>query len=401
MSNCAKCGTCEQDCNCIPVGLTTPNYCPSDLPPCPEPAPCSETFDSKCVIYTGDDLDCLGIETGDSVEDVISKLNTKLSPFFCLECVSLVVPANASTNIPYNQTLTWNMVPGATSYDVYFGTNAVNPPLVSVGQILTSYTYPYPLLPNTTYYWKVIAKNAQTQASNCPTYNFKTIAETCINPLNYILDHVKSFQGPDEFNVSTFISDLEGYLTAGELITNCDFCCPDCTETNRYVLASAPTYATYYSTFYSLPNCPPVCCTEVDASLIAMTTHDLEHPSLSEAFSAVPPVTNCCDTNFSACNQQLKDSLGTAVNTIYQTIGLVEESSISGSSELCILASFLDGLTLTVDSDKALIIQAILDTGLVIQCRPEGTIIAGINTYTNYINSAQNGCFCYQPCVLT
>lgn len=130
MSNCTKCRNCQEDCNCIPKGLTTPNYCPSDLPPCPQPSPCNETFDSKCVIFTGDDLPCIGVEKGDSVEEVIISLNEKLSSFFCLSCVSLVVPANASTAIPNNQTLTWNIVPGATSYDVYFGTSSTNPPLV-------------------------------------------------------------------------------------------------------------------------------------------------------------------------------------------------------------------------------------------------------------------------------
>lgn len=401
MSNCAKCGTCEQDCNCIPVGMTTPNYCPSDLPPCPDPAPCSETFDSKCVIYTGEDLDCIGVETGDSVEDVISKLNNKLSPFFCLECTSLIVPANASTNIPYNQTLTWNMVTGATSYDVYFGTNPLSLPLVSPGQILTSYTHPYPLIPDTTYYWKIVPKNNQTSATSCPTYNFKTKAEVCINPLTYVLNHVKSFQSTDVFNTGTFIEDLENYLLNGELITNCDFCCPDCEETKRYVLASAPTYAVYYDTFYNLPSCPPVCCTEVDASLTAMTAHQEAHPSLAEAFAAVPPVTNCCDTNFSVCNQQLKNELGTAVNSIYQTLGVVEESTISGSTELCVLASFLDSLVLTTDLAKADIVSAILNAGLVIQCRPEGTIIANVATYISYVSSVQGLCLCYKPCVIS
>lgn len=403
MSNCSKCGKCE-DCDCVPNGMTTPNYCPSDLPPCPQPSPCNETFDSKCVIYTGEDLPCLGVETGDTVEEVILTLNERLSFFFCLECPSLVVPANGSTAIPYNQTLTWNMIAGATSYDVYFGTSSTNPPLVSVGQIMTSYTHPYPLLPNTTYYWKVVPKNNSGSAANCPIYTFSTVANACVNPLSYMLDYVTKLQDPDvAFSVPTLVEDINEYLTNGELITNCNFCCPDCTDTNRYVLASAPVYASFYNQFYSLPNCPPVCCTEVDASLVAMTTQLTPAiPSLSTAFANVPPVTNCCGTNFNECGQQLKDALGTAKNLVYQVNGVVEESTISNSTELCVLTAFLNTLPpSTSDAEKASIVNAILTKGFIVQCRPEGTIIAGVTAYEQYITAVQNGCLCYKPCVIS
>lgn len=401
MSNCSKCGSCE-DCNCVPHGLTTPNYCPSDLPPCPNPSPCNETFDSNCVIYTGEDLPCTGVQTGNTVQEVIMQLEEKLAPFLCLQCASLIVPANGATNIASNQSLTWNAVVGASSYDVYFGTSPTNPPLVSTGQILTTYTYPYPLIPNTDYYWKVVPKNNGSSGQNCPINTFKTVDFKCVNPLNYMLDYVMGLQAPNTFSTATLVQDITNYLTEGELITNCNFCCPDCTDTRRYVLASAPQYAGYYTQFYSLPNCPPVCCTEVDSSITAMNT---PVPSgvatLISAFTAVPPVTNCCGTNFSECSQQLKDALGTAKNAVYKVNGVVEESTISGSTELCVLATFLNSLPSTVtDIDKSDIINAILDNGFVVQCRPEGTIIAGIQAYKTYIQNAQNGCLCYKPCVI-
>jgi len=381
--------------------MTTPNYCPSDLPSCPDPSPCNETFDSKCVIYTGEDLPCLGIDTGDTVDQIINTLEDKLTPFFCLQCASLAVPANGATSIPYNQSLTWNMVMGATSYDVYFGTNSTSPTLVSVGQILTTYTHPYPLLPNTTYYWKVVPKNAAGAATNCPTYSFTTIALTCVNPLSYVLDYVANLQ-TGVFEATTFVEDLNDYLDNGELITNCNFCCPDCEDTNRYVLASAPVFASYYSQFYDLPNCPPPCCIEVDASLTALATSVSESfPSLAEAFAAVPPITNCCGTNFSECGQQLKEELSTSVNDIYQTLGIVEESTISTTTQLCTLATFLDTLTGVTAANKAAIVAALLTKGFVVQCRPEGTIISGLAAYKTYVEAAQNGCLCYQPCVLS
>jgi len=405
-TNCSKCGNC--DCDCVPKGLTTPNYCPSDLPPCPDPSPCNETFDSKCVIYTGEDIPCFSIETGNTVEQVITNVTELLTPFLCLQCTIINVPANDATQVPDNQILSWNIVPGATSYDVYFGTSPIAPPLVSASQISTAYTYPYPLVPNTDYYWKVVPKNSASSAQNCPTYHFKTKELLCVNPMSYMLDYAMSEQppvpgvDPPPVDVGLLVESINEFLDSGELITNCDFCCPDCEETDRYVLASAPLFALYYSEFYTSPNCLPTCCIEVDASLTAMATpYNEASPSLAEAFLAVPPVTNCCATGFSECAASLKVALGTERDPIFKVLGVVEESTINGSTELCILATFLNSLPAAVtDLDKANIISAILNKGFVVQCRPEGTIISGLVAYKQYIQAAQNGCLCYKPCVI-
>lgn len=397
MSNCQSCGTCEKDCGCIPTGMTTPSYCPSDTPPCPQPAPCNETFDSNCIVYTGEDLPCIDVVTGDSVQTIITTLNDLLEPFFCLQCTTLMVPANASTNVAYDQVLTWGAVQGATSYNVYFGTVSTNLILVSTGQVGTSYTYPYPFLEGTTYYWKVVPINAGGQASNCPTYSFTTKTNICVNPMSYVLTSIyNSLRGG---STGTQLAEAIGtYLDAGELITNCNFCCPDCEDTKRYVLASAPLFAQYYNTFYNDITCPPPCCIEVDASLTAMAYAQSPSISLLNAFALVPPITNCCGTNFSECNQLLKELLDTEKNSVYVINGIVEESTISGSTTLCILAQFLSGISGFTPTDYAAVVNIILTKGLVVDCRPEGTIIASINAYTAYINTVQNGCYCYIPC---
>jgi len=80
-------------------------------------------------------------------------------------------PANNSTNRPLDTTLNWTCT-GATSYDVYFGTNAT-PPLVSTGQAGSSYS-PGLLAPGTTYHWKVIAKNAFGELAGA-TWKFTTM----------------------------------------------------------------------------------------------------------------------------------------------------------------------------------------------------------------------------------
>jgi len=92
-------------------------------------------------------------------------------------CATLTSPTNNSTDILLTQTLNWGTVSGATSYDVYFGTNS-SPPFVT-NQVGTSYT---PTLSNsTTYYWKIIPKNSAGTALSCSTWSFTTTTPGCTN----------------------------------------------------------------------------------------------------------------------------------------------------------------------------------------------------------------------------
>jgi hypothetical protein len=92
-------------------------------------------------------------------------------------CVTLTSPANAATAI--NNTvaipLTWTASTTgapASSYDVYVGTTAV---LTTLTSNVTTLTYSYNgALPGTTYFWKVIAKNAGGGAIGCTNFTFIT-----------------------------------------------------------------------------------------------------------------------------------------------------------------------------------------------------------------------------------
>jgi len=97
-------------------------------------------------------------------------------PVLAPSCVTLSAPADASTNVALDATLSWTAGTGATadSYDVYFGTD-VNPlNNTAVNQTATSYS-PSNLLNNTTYYWSVIAMNAAGEATNCSSNSFTTV----------------------------------------------------------------------------------------------------------------------------------------------------------------------------------------------------------------------------------
>lgn len=75
--NCSKCGnTAPITCGCE-TGIPTPPPCAQGTPTCPDPDPCAETFDSQCIIYTGDDIVCDNttiVETNTSVSEALNNI---------------------------------------------------------------------------------------------------------------------------------------------------------------------------------------------------------------------------------------------------------------------------------------------------------------------------------------
>ncbi|MDD2636524.1 MAG: T9SS type A sorting domain-containing protein [Bacteroidales bacterium] len=87
-------------------------------------------------------------------------------------CATPISPTNGASGTGHSGNLMWEAVAGADTYDVYFGTSAT-PTQVATDQVAT--TYPIDcLLPETTYYWKVIPKNGDGSASGCATWSFTT-----------------------------------------------------------------------------------------------------------------------------------------------------------------------------------------------------------------------------------
>ncbi len=84
-------------------------------------------------------------------------------------CATNPVPANNATNISLSGLLSWAAA-DATSFDVYFGL-VPNPPFVETVEVNQ---YAPTLLPNTTYYWKVVPKNSIGSAVGCPVWSFTT-----------------------------------------------------------------------------------------------------------------------------------------------------------------------------------------------------------------------------------
>lgn len=72
--------TCQK-CGCQDKALTSAPVFPAPLP-CPNPEPCSEGFNSKCVYYTGDDILC-GNDIVVHQDDTVDTALNDIVDYFC------------------------------------------------------------------------------------------------------------------------------------------------------------------------------------------------------------------------------------------------------------------------------------------------------------------------------
>jgi hypothetical protein len=83
---------------------------------------------------------------------------------------ALTAPGNGNANVSLTPTLVWNSTPGATLYDIYFGTTF--PPAFITSTTSTTYA-PGALTLLTTYYWQVVARNGAASVAS-DTWSFTT-----------------------------------------------------------------------------------------------------------------------------------------------------------------------------------------------------------------------------------
>ncbi|MCK9309938.1 MAG: choice-of-anchor J domain-containing protein, partial [Candidatus Cloacimonetes bacterium] len=92
-------------------------------------------------------------------------------------------PAEAAVNVAINAALSWTASPGATSYDVYFGTTLPG----TANATVTSASWTPPLMTNdTTYQWMVVPVNNNGSPTNNATWSFTTIValpQAAVNPV--------------------------------------------------------------------------------------------------------------------------------------------------------------------------------------------------------------------------
>lgn len=93
--------------------------------------------------------------------------------------VALTTPVDEAANVGLDAILSWQAATDpdgdAVVYDVYFGTNPSPETIISADQEGTSYTPT--LVPGTTYYWKVVAKDPLGGVSESAVWSFKAIIQ--------------------------------------------------------------------------------------------------------------------------------------------------------------------------------------------------------------------------------
>jgi hypothetical protein len=139
------------------------------------------TFTSNYVYYTpdpdfvGDDAFTYTISDGnggnDSAPVLINVTEANDPPYI----PSDPNPQNGSTDVPFNASLSWNCSDPDNDpviYDVYFGTNS-SPSMVA-GNLSNSTYNPGMFNNETTYYWKIIAKDNHSAQTEGPLWYFTT-----------------------------------------------------------------------------------------------------------------------------------------------------------------------------------------------------------------------------------
>ncbi len=90
-------------------------------------------------------------------------------------------PADLAVRVLSTSALTWSSGGGGpTGYKLFLGTNTPPTNLTDLGNVLS---YIPTLLPNTTYYWKIVPYGAGGDATNCPTWSFTTRANNDLQAL--------------------------------------------------------------------------------------------------------------------------------------------------------------------------------------------------------------------------
>ncbi len=99
--------------------------------------------------------------------------------------VILNSPANEVTDVALDAKLIWEASSDPDgddiTYDVYFGTETIPVNIASSAQSDT--TYQPTLTENTTYYWKVVAKDVYSETAESATWSFTTLKSSL--PINY------------------------------------------------------------------------------------------------------------------------------------------------------------------------------------------------------------------------
>ncbi|NPA67329.1 MAG: T9SS type A sorting domain-containing protein, partial [Chlorobi bacterium] len=137
------------------------------------------------------------------------------------DCPTNPVPENTAVNV-FPVKISWDAPLGASSYDVYFGTDT--DPLANSPVTVTTNSYNISPEPNTTYYWTVLPTNSIGTGSGCEIWSFTTGAAQYLMENGATVttcDGVFYDEGGPDNNYSTSLDQTMTFLpgTSGKMIS--------------------------------------------------------------------------------------------------------------------------------------------------------------------------------------
>jgi hypothetical protein len=132
-------------------------------------------------------------------------------PYGRPESPTLASPSNGSTDVIINPTMNWNASKSATSYRLQVSGNPTFNPVVFEDSTISATTRETaPLINNTVYFWRVLAKNSNGSSMWSPVWSFTTGTNTSIEqisteiPAEFHLDN--NYPNPFYLNTSIVYS---------------------------------------------------------------------------------------------------------------------------------------------------------------------------------------------------
>lgn len=109
---------------------------------------------------------------------------TEVRTYTTLECVEMKTPVNGAQYVSTYAPLTWKPVEGTALYEVDVDTSALFTNPIRIYVTDTFYTFPYELIPLTTYSWRVRSVTSVDTSGWCPRTFFTNYAFGIDNELN-------------------------------------------------------------------------------------------------------------------------------------------------------------------------------------------------------------------------
>lgn len=384
----------EYDCNCE-------NYneqCPPPQPPeCEEPCtPCDEVTPSQCVIYTGPDIECIGVTTGMPLDTVIGLLAAKA-------CETPEPPDPPEPPVPVVC-----VAESCENLNLCSPEEGCQSPVQYIlNETLKMFCNQHPAIDDqcaspVQYLLNQVLEITEPTSSDCDLYpetgNVTTNnKENCKSSLEYALDVIFDTYDPeDPLSFDNILKNAAQFFQQGIMISNdnCDvpICCHECCEDGYYILSSMGGALAVFS-ILGEPKC---CANSYFSALTGVGGGEFKYSGLFAREKAVAlnaeasrfknpllfgTVPQCCtDQSFYQCIQTMSTDLNISSDLL--TIGVVETQYAKNETLICQLYDKLKDPTLALTAEQqAEFIIEFLENGFVTLCCNGQVFIGGITAF--------------------